>query len=91
MSGGGAHNPVIMGQLAAAFDPVDVMPASVVGVDVDAKEAYAFAILAYESWHRRSANLPSATGAKQGGGTGEDFLCTGAVGWRVRKKEKEKD
>jgi anhydro-N-acetylmuramic acid kinase len=65
VSGGGAHNPVIMGQLAAALEPIKVMPASVLGVDVDAKEAYAFAILAYESWHRRSGNLPSATGAKR--------------------------
>ncbi len=65
VSGGGAHNPVIMGQLAAALAPVEVMPSSMLGVDVDAKEAYAFAILAYESWHRRSGNLPSATGAKR--------------------------
>jgi anhydro-N-acetylmuramic acid kinase len=65
VSGGGAHNPVIMGQLAAALAPVEVLPSSVLGVDVDAKEAYAFAILAYESWHRRSGNLPAATGAKK--------------------------
>jgi anhydro-N-acetylmuramic acid kinase len=65
VSGGGAHNPVIMGQIAAALEPIEVMPSSVLGVDVDAKEAYAFAILAHESWHRRAGNLPSATGAKR--------------------------
>ncbi len=65
VSGGGAHNPVIMAQLAAALAPIEVLPSSALGVDVDAKEAYAFAMLAYESWHRRSGNLPSATGAKQ--------------------------
>ena len=65
VSGGGAHNPVIMAQLAAAMTPIGVMPSSALGVDVDAKEAYAFALLAYESWHRRSGNLPSATGAKR--------------------------
>jgi anhydro-N-acetylmuramic acid kinase len=64
VSGGGAHNPVIMGQLAAALEPIGVMPSSMLGLDVDAKEAYAFAILAHESWHRRSGNLPAATGAK---------------------------
>jgi anhydro-N-acetylmuramic acid kinase len=65
VSGGGAHNPVIMGQLAAALAPIEVMPSSELGVNVDAKEAYAFALLAYETWHRRSGNLPSATGAKR--------------------------
>jgi anhydro-N-acetylmuramic acid kinase len=66
VSGGGAHNPVIMAQLAAALPPIEVMPSSELGVDPDAKEAYAFALLAYETWHRRSGNLPSATGAKRG-------------------------
>ena len=65
VSGGGAHNPVIMAQLAAALDPIEVLPSSVLSVDSDAKEAYAFALLAYETWNRRSGNLPSATGAKQ--------------------------
>jgi anhydro-N-acetylmuramic acid kinase len=66
VSGGGSHNPVIMAQLAAALAPIEVMPSSEFAVDPDAKEAYAFALLAYETWHRRSGNLPSATGAKRG-------------------------
>jgi anhydro-N-acetylmuramic acid kinase len=66
VSGGGAHNPVIMAQLAAALSPVLVMTSSELGVDVDAKEAFAFAILAYESWHRRTGNLAEATGASRG-------------------------
>jgi anhydro-N-acetylmuramic acid kinase len=66
VSGGGAHNPVIMVQLAAALAPIQVMASSELGVDPDAKEAFAFGLLAYETWHRRDGNLPSATGARRG-------------------------
>jgi len=65
VSGGGTHNPLIMAQLEAALAPVEVLRSSLVGVPEDAKEAYAFAVLAYETWHRRVGNLPSATGAKR--------------------------
>ncbi|GAC1621304.1 MAG: anhydro-N-acetylmuramic acid kinase AnmK [Candidatus Acidiferrum sp.] len=63
VSGGGAHNPLILAQLSVALTDVDVLPSSRLGIPVDAKEAFAFALLAYESFHRRPANLPSATGA----------------------------
>ena len=65
VSGGGAKNPLIMAQLTAALAPVEVMASSKLGVPEEAKEAYAFALLAYETWHRRPGNLPSATGAER--------------------------
>ncbi len=65
VSGGGAKNPLIMAQLTAALAPVEVIASSKLGVPEEAKEAYAFALLAYETWHRRPGNLPSATGAER--------------------------
>jgi len=42
---------------------IEVLPSSRLGVPESAKEAYAFALLSYETFHRRPSNLPSATGA----------------------------
>src|SRR5271154_325967 len=63
VSGGGAQNPLIVAQLAAALGGIEVLPSSRLGVPEDAKEAYAFALLAYETFHQRPSNIPSATGA----------------------------
>jgi len=65
VAGGGTHNPLIMAQLAAALNGVEVTTSVALGVPEDGKEAFAFAILAYETFHGRPANLPSATGAKR--------------------------
>ncbi len=64
VSGGGAHNPQIMAHLAGFLPGVALATSADYGVNVDAKEAIAFAILAYQTWHRRPSNLPSATGAR---------------------------
>jgi anhydro-N-acetylmuramic acid kinase len=63
VSGGGANNPLIVAQLAAALSGIEILPSSKLGVPEEAKEAYAFALLAYETFHQRSSNIPSATGA----------------------------
>jgi anhydro-N-acetylmuramic acid kinase len=64
VSGGGAHNPQILSHLAAFLPGVALATSADYGIDVDAKEAIAFAILAYQTWRRRPSNLPSATGAR---------------------------
>lgn len=65
VSGGGSHNPAIMGNLAGFLPEVTLATSSDFGVDADAKEAIAFAILAYETWRGRPSNVPSATGARR--------------------------
>ncbi|MGH9687001.1 MAG: anhydro-N-acetylmuramic acid kinase [Candidatus Acidiferrales bacterium] len=63
ITGGGARNPLMIAQLTAALPGIEVIPGDRFGVPVDAKEAFAFAVLAYETYHHRANNLPSATGA----------------------------
>lgn len=65
VSGGGAHNPQIMGHLAGFLPRVRLATSADYGINVDAKEAIAFAVLAYQTWRHRPSNLPSATGARR--------------------------
>jgi len=65
VSGGGVHNPCIMAHLAALLPDIAISTSTDHGIDADAKEAVAFAVLARETWRRRPANLPSATGARR--------------------------
>jgi anhydro-N-acetylmuramic acid kinase len=64
VSGGGTNNPLILGQLAALLPGIEIVVSSHFGIPEDAKEALAFALLAYETFHERPSNLPSATGAR---------------------------
>jgi anhydro-N-acetylmuramic acid kinase len=64
VAGGGTKNPLLMAQLEAALPGIRVIESSRFGVAAEAKEAFAFAILAYEAFHGRANNLPAATGAR---------------------------
>lgn len=66
-SGGGARNPTLMAMLANELRPLGlhVRFSDEFGIPSEAKEATAFAVLAYQTWNRKPANLPSATGAKR--------------------------
>jgi anhydro-N-acetylmuramic acid kinase len=64
VAGGGANNPLIMAQLAAGLPGIEIVPSSRFNIPAEAKEAFAFALLAYEAYHGRPNNLPSATGAR---------------------------
>jgi anhydro-N-acetylmuramic acid kinase len=65
VSGGGARNLTLMGMLREQLEPLGctVEASDTLGLPAEAKEAAAFALLAYETWHRRPGNIPSATGA----------------------------
>ena len=65
VSGGGARNSTLMAMLRQRLAPAAVIPSDEIGMAVEAKEALAFAVLAYETWHRRPGNLPAATGARR--------------------------
>lgn len=64
-SGGGVRNRRIMRRLRELLPHHRVATSADYGIDPDAKEAIAFAVLAYESALGRPCNLPSATGARR--------------------------
>ena len=66
VSGGGANNRTLLAMLANELSPLglSLRLSDEFGLPSAAKEAAAFALLAYETWHQRPSNVPSATGAK---------------------------
>ena len=67
VSGGGARNKTLMAMLAARLEPLGCTctTSEDFGMPAEAKEAAAFALLAWQTWHRLPGNVPSATGAKR--------------------------
>ncbi|MBV8197852.1 MAG: anhydro-N-acetylmuramic acid kinase, partial [Candidatus Eremiobacteraeota bacterium] len=66
VSGGGAHNAGMLTLLRRLLPQAAAVDSSAaLGVDPDAKEALAFAILGYEALRGRTANLPRVTGARR--------------------------
>ena len=64
LAGGGASNPALVTALTRALSPLSVHTgADALGVDPDAREAAAFALLAWAYLRGIPGNLPRATGA----------------------------
>lgn len=61
--GGGARNLTLLRMLSEALPQTTVSTMQVYGIDPDAKEAIAFALLGYATLHGWPNNVPSATGA----------------------------
>ena len=66
VGGGGSRNPTLLRFLQEALPECKVQIQEDLGLDSDAKEAVAFAILANEALFGICNNAPSATGAKHG-------------------------
>lgn len=65
VAGGGARNQTLMRMLAADLAPFHcrIQTTDDLGIPSEAKEAVAFALLAWHTWHRLPGNVPAATGA----------------------------
>lgn len=63
IGGGGARNPALLRMLQAALPSALVQPLDAFGLNADAKEALAFALMGYATVHGWPANVPAATGA----------------------------
>ena len=67
VSGGGAKNPTLLAMLTNQLSPLGLTMhlSDEFGIPSEAKEAVAFALLAYQTWKREPSNIPSATSAKR--------------------------
>ncbi len=66
-SGGGTKNATLMRMIREELAPLKIRVRTTddFGLPSEAKEATAFALLAYQTWRRLPSNVPSATGAKR--------------------------
>lgn len=63
LMGGGSRNPVLADAIRRELAPVPVKDGAALGVDPEAREALAFAVLAWAHLHGIESNAPDATGA----------------------------
>jgi len=77
LSGGGTRNATLIKMLRQRLEPLGckVVMSDAVGLPSQAKEAAAFALLAWQTWHGQPGNIPAATGAKRAVVLGE--ICYG--------------
>jgi len=64
LMGGGSRNPVLFEAIQEELSPLEVLPGDSLGMDADAREAAAFALLAWAHLMGVPANCPEATGSR---------------------------
>ena len=64
LMGGGSRNPVLAEAIRRELAPLPVKDGGELGVDPDAREALAFAVLTWAHLHGVASNAPDATGAR---------------------------
>jgi anhydro-N-acetylmuramic acid kinase len=91
VTGGGGRNPMLMELLAAELSPIPVRSDAAAGVRPEAREAVAFAILAWAHVRGVPGNMPEVTGAAgprvlgsltPGRRTAESFVDRSTMGGR---------
>ena len=65
VNGGGSRNPVLMAMIEGDLGGIPVKATDGYGVNADAKEAMAFALLAHDALAGLPTNIPGATGASR--------------------------
>jgi anhydro-N-acetylmuramic acid kinase len=67
VSGGGVRNHTLMAMLTQRLEPLGCELAAIdeFGMPAEAKEAAAFALMAWQTWHHLPGNVPAATGARR--------------------------
>jgi anhydro-N-acetylmuramic acid kinase len=67
VSGGGTRNLMLMNMIRDQVERLGLtmLPTDAAGVPSQAKEAIAFAVLAYRTWQHETSNIPGATGARR--------------------------
>ncbi len=67
VSGGGAKNPTLLSMISSEVSKLGIRLrlSDEFGLPTEAKEAVAFALLAFQTWNQKPSNIPTATGARR--------------------------
>ena len=76
VSGGGALNPTLMRHLAELLAPIPVATSAALGVDPEAKEAIAFAVLANQTLFGHARQRPRRHRRRRAARARQDLVLT---------------
>ena len=79
VSGGGAKNSTLMSMLAAELTGLKLRTSDEFGLPSEAKEAVAFAVLAYQTWRRRAFQHSRCHRRRAPRHAGQNFVSLAAM------------